>query len=261
MVIGIEKFREYFKDFPDNYVIIGGTACDMIIGAAGLTPRATKDIDIILIIEALTPEFVRHFWTFIAEGNYEKREKSTGERKYYRFLKPVRADFPYQIELFSRKPDVLDLKGEPRLTPIPVDDDLSSLSAILLNDSYYRFTIDHSNIEDHLNRANIEALICLKAKAFLDMQMRKEKGEQIDDRHIRKHKADIFRLILIPTPETVYRLPLAIQEDMQLFLKKIKDNLPDPAIFKEMGAGNIDTLALFNQFVRIFDLQATEPQV
>ena len=42
MVIGIDKFREYFKDFPDSYVIIGGTACDIIIGAAGLTPRATK---------------------------------------------------------------------------------------------------------------------------------------------------------------------------------------------------------------------------
>lgn len=62
-------------DFPDSYVIIGGTACDMIIGAAGLTPRATKDIDIILIIEALTPEFVRHFWEFIKGRNYEKREK------------------------------------------------------------------------------------------------------------------------------------------------------------------------------------------
>ncbi len=34
MVRGIEKFREYFKDFPDNYVIIGGTACDIIISDA-----------------------------------------------------------------------------------------------------------------------------------------------------------------------------------------------------------------------------------
>ena len=178
MVIGIDKFREYFKDFPGSYVIIGGTACDIIIGAAGLRPRATKDIDIILIIEALTPDFVRHFWTFIKDGNYEKREKSAEERKYYRFLNPATADFPYQIELFSRKPDIMDLDGEPHLTPIPVDDDLSSLSAILLNDAYYHFTIDHCIIEDDLNRANTEALICLKAKAFLDMQARKEKGEK-----------------------------------------------------------------------------------
>jgi hypothetical protein len=259
MVIGIDKFREYFKDFPSGYVIIGGTACDIIIGAAGLTPRVTKDIDIILIIEAITTDFVRHFWTFIKEGNYEKRERSTEERKYYRFLKPGNADFPYQIELFSRKPDILDLEGEPHLTPIPVDDDLSSLSAILLNDTYYHFTIDHCIIEDDLNRANTEALICLKAKAFLDMHARKEKGEKVDERHIRKHKADVFRLVLFLTPETVFSLPGSIKTDLQLFVNNVKNNLPDPAIFKEMGAGNIDTIALFNQLVKNFDLKAFNP--
>ena len=37
---------------PDNYVIIGGTACDIIIEDAGLTTRVTKDIDMILVVEA-----------------------------------------------------------------------------------------------------------------------------------------------------------------------------------------------------------------
>ncbi|MBO4964868.1 MAG: DUF169 domain-containing protein [Muribaculaceae bacterium] len=32
MVNGIETFREAFSDFADNYVIIGGTACDIILG-------------------------------------------------------------------------------------------------------------------------------------------------------------------------------------------------------------------------------------
>ena len=256
MVIGIDKFREYFKDFPGSYVIIGGTACDIIIGAAGLTPRATKDIDIILIIEALTPDFVRHFWEFIKDGNYEKREKSTEERKYYRFLKPGNADFPYQIELFSRKPDILDLEGEPHLTPIPVNDDLSSLSAILLNDTYYHFTIDHCIIEDDLNRANTEALICLKAKAFLDMLARKDRGEKVQEKDIRKHKADVFRLVLFLTPETVFSLPTSIKNDLQLFVNNVKNNLPDPAIFKEMGAGNIDAIVLLNQLVKNFNLKA-----
>lgn len=259
MVKGLDKFKEYFKYFPGSYVIIGGTACDIIIGAAGLTPRATKDIDIILIVEALTPAFVRHFWEFIKDGNYEKREKSTEERKYYRFLKPVNTDFPHQIELFSRKPDILDLEGELHLTPIPVDDDLSSLSAILLNDVYYRFTIAHCIIEDDLNRANTEALICLKAKAFLDMQARKDKGEKVDERHIRKHKADVFRLVLFLTPETAFSLPGSIKTDLQLFVNNIKNNLPDPAIFKEMGAGNVDTIALLNQLVKNFDLKAFNP--
>lgn len=254
MVIGLDKFRDYFIEFPGSYIIIGGTACDLIIGAAGIKPRATKDIDIILIIEALTPDFVRQFWKFITDGNYDKREKSTGQRKYYRFLNPATDDFPFQIELFSRKPDILDLAGEPYLTPIPVDEDISSLSAILLNDSYYRFTLDHSIHESDLNRASTEALICLKAKAFLDMKARKDKGEKMDEKHIRKHKADVFRLALLLSPQDIFNLPGEIKTDMQTFTRTIQSDLPDAAIFKEMGAGNIDTVELLDQFVKNFDL-------
>jgi hypothetical protein len=178
MVEGLDKFKEHFSDFSGSYVIIGDTACDLIIETAGLTPRVTKDIDIILIVEALNPKIIRHFWTFIKQADYNKRETSARERKYYRFLKPANTGFPYQIELFSRKPDVLDLRGEPYLTPIPVDDDLSSLSAILLNDEYYHFTINHSILEDGLHRANTEALICMKAKAFLDIRHEKKKKKK-----------------------------------------------------------------------------------
>ncbi len=52
MVKGIEKFREHFREYKDNYVIIGGTACEFHEDAAGQKPRVTKDIDMILIIEA-----------------------------------------------------------------------------------------------------------------------------------------------------------------------------------------------------------------
>ena len=53
MVKGIEKFREHFGAYKDNYVIIGGTACDVHEDAAGQKPRATKDIDMILIVEEI----------------------------------------------------------------------------------------------------------------------------------------------------------------------------------------------------------------
>lgn len=41
---GIDKFREHFANFKDNYVIIGGTACEVYEEAVGLNARATKDI-------------------------------------------------------------------------------------------------------------------------------------------------------------------------------------------------------------------------
>jgi len=31
MVRGLDTFREYFKDYADNYVIIGGTACSELV--------------------------------------------------------------------------------------------------------------------------------------------------------------------------------------------------------------------------------------
>ena len=82
MVRGLDIFKKYFEAYPDNYVIIGGTACDMIIDEAGFVPRATKDIDIILVVEALNSDFVKQFWQFIQDGNYERKEKSEDERKY-----------------------------------------------------------------------------------------------------------------------------------------------------------------------------------
>ncbi len=76
-VRGLDKFREYFEDFQDNYVIIGGTACSIILRHADMKPRATKDIDMILVVERMTPEFGRRFWSFIHDGDYEQREKKT----------------------------------------------------------------------------------------------------------------------------------------------------------------------------------------
>lgn len=254
MVRGLEIFRQHFKDFTDNYVIIGGTACDIIIDNIGLTPRATKDIDIILVIEALSPEFVAHFWEFVKQGDYDVREKSEEDRKYYRFQKPQVEEFPFQIELFSRIPDLLDLDEGAHLTPIPVDTEISSLSAILMDDDYYNFTIQHSQFDNGIHLANTEALIGLKAKAFLDYKTRKENGEKIDEKQLRKHKMDIFRLLLLLTPEDNFTIAESIKSDIANFVEVVKDDLPDKQIFKEMGAGNVDVKELFGLLISCFKL-------
>lgn len=254
MVRGLEIFRQHFKDFTDNYIIIGGTACDIIIDNIGLTPRATKDIDIILVIEALSPEFVVHFWEFVKQGDYEVKEKSEEDRKYYRFQKPQVEEFPFQIELFSRIPDLLDLDEGTHLTPIPVDTEISSLSAILMDDDYYNFTLQHSQLDNGIHLANTEALIGLKAKAFLDYKTRKENGEKIDEKQLRKHKMDIFRLLLLLTPEDNFTIAESIKSDIANFVEVVKDDLPDKQIFKEMGAGNVDVKELFGLLIGAFNL-------
>jgi hypothetical protein len=256
MVRGLSIFNEYFKDFSDNYVIIGGTACDIIIEEFGLVPRVTKDIDIILVAEALSSDFVKQFWKFIQDGKYLKKEKSAEDTKYYRFTKPEKTDFPYQIELFSRKPDIIHFVEPAYLTPIPVDDDVSSLSAILLSDDYYKIMIDHSTLKNGIHISNTEALICLKIKAYLDISERIFKGRNEDSKQLRKHKTDVFRLAVTLTEDDIFDLPENIKDHLQKFADTIANDLPDKAIFKEMGAGNIEVKNVFLQFLKNFNLKA-----
>lgn len=255
MVRGLELFREHFAAFTDQYIIIGGTACDLIIDGAGFTPRATKDFDIILVVEALSSEFVAMFWEFVKNAGYQRSEKSDEKPKYYRFQKPTDERFPFQLELFARMPDVLTLSDEVHLTPIPVDDDLSSLSAILMEDSYYKYTLTNSTVLNHIHLANSEALICLKAKAFLDMTTRERNGEKVDSKHIKKHKADVFRLVALLPADGRFDLPENLKSDLQAFADLVTKELPDPAIFREMGIGNIKPDVLLQQLRQSFGLE------
>ncbi len=61
MVRGIESFKEWFRGYEEQYAIIGGTACDLLMAGEGLDFRATKDIDLVLIVEALDVTFGRRF--------------------------------------------------------------------------------------------------------------------------------------------------------------------------------------------------------
>jgi hypothetical protein len=256
MVRGIAKFKEYFTGYEDNYIIIGGTACDILEETAGQEPRATKDIDIILIVEALTPEFVKQFWEFVKAGEYETRQNGKGKNEYFRFLKPHAEEFPLQVELFSRKPDVLNIPTEAHLTPIPIDEDLSSLSAILMNDDYYQFAMEHSTVDNGVRLANIESLIALKAKAFLDLSKRRTKEEAIDEKNIKKHKNDIFRLATMLNETDNFLLPDDLFLDLAVFSEDIKKSLPDESFFsKTIGIPNIKPMDVFVQLCNAFNIE------
>ena len=108
MVKGLDVFRAWFADYPDQYILIGGTAATLAMEEAGLDFRATKDLDVVLHVEALTPAFGETFWRFIEAGGYEIRQASdTGKPAFYRFQKPTDNSFPVMVELFSRAPDSL----------------------------------------------------------------------------------------------------------------------------------------------------------
>jgi glutathionyl-hydroquinone reductase len=113
VVIGLDVWQAHFKDFPDRYVLVGGVACDLLMDEAGLTFRATKDLDVVLLVEVLDAAFGQAFWRFVEAGGYERTEKADGG-KLYRFAKPATAGYPFMIELFSRAPEGLrPRRGQP----------------------------------------------------------------------------------------------------------------------------------------------------
>lgn len=254
MVIGLDTFSEHFKEFQDSYIIIGGTACDIIMEEAGFEPRATDDIDMILIVEALSPQFVTKFWEFIKLGQYAIQQKDQEERNCYRFKKPGNPEYPKQLELFCKVPDVIDANEGAHLTPIPVDEGLSSMSAILLDETYYKYTIENSEVKEGVHFALPHTLICLKAFAFLNNTERKAAGQQVKSVDIKKHKYDVFRMVMMLTQNDLFNLPETIKADMQKFVDTIKNDLPSPDIFAANGFGNQDMNVIFNRLVKSFQL-------
>jgi hypothetical protein len=259
MVKGIDMFREAFKDFADNYVIIGGTACDIILeDSEEVEPRATDDIDMILVVEKVTPEFGRHFWQFIADGEYQNRQRKRGEGKepvpeLYRFIKP-KSGYPVQIELLSVQPSVL---GEPtgfHLTPIPLGEELSSLSAILIDSVCYDFTIRNSIIDNGLRVASPVALIALKSRAFLNLTKEKETNPNVRSRDIKKHRMDVFLLMSQIAQDERFELPESIRETLQEFAKAVEDSLPNQSLQNSLGVGEAIIRGYIETMRKVFGL-------
>jgi hypothetical protein len=253
MVKGLAVFRTWFADYADQYILIGGTAASLAMEEAGLEFRATKDLDIVLHVEALTPAFGRTFWQFIEAGGYEIRQASdTGRPSFYRFQKPSDTNFPVMVELFSRAPDALQPPAGARLTPIPFDEAVSSLSAILLDDTYYAFILAGRRTVDGLPWVGEDRLIALKAVAWLDLRTRQAQGEQVDAKNIRKHANDVLRLSQLLTPATRIALDAKIALDMRRFLDAAAaDASLDP---QTLGLGRASLADLLNRVAQAYGL-------
>lgn len=253
MVKGLELFRGHFAADADRYVLIGGVAASVLMDEAGLPFRATKDLDIVLIVEVLDAGFGKRLWNFIIEGGYETRQTSEGAPRLYRFMKPTNPEFPYMLELFSRRPDGLQLTGEATLTPIPVDEAVSSLSAILMDDEAYAFLREGKVEIDGLSLAQADRLIPLKAMAWLDLTARVANGETIDGKNVTKHLADVFRLAPLLGGEARVALPPGMAEKFQLFLKRAAKEPLDLRSMKVTGGTQEEILA---QLAKLYLVEA-----
>lgn len=124
-----------------------------------------------------------------------------------------------------------------------------------MNEEYYNFTMEHSHTFETIHLANTESLVCLKAKAYLDLSQRKANGEAIDEKNIRKHRSDIFRLAVTLGEDTLFKLPARMQTDLNLFGKMISKSIPDKAFFKSVGLLNIKPEDVFKRLCSVFHIE------
>ena len=250
-MIKLEKFKEYFKEYEEQYVVIGGTACELLMTNEELDFRGTKDLDIVIIVEALTKEFGIAFWNFVLEAGYQHINKGTGKSQFYRFSEPKGLEYPAMIELFSKKQDWLPLDRIERIVPIHIDDSISSLSAILLNESYYNFLKTGTGVVDGISILKAEHIIPFKAKAWLDLTHRKLKGEHVDSRDIKKHKNDVFRLSILLMPNHSLELPNEIKSDVNEFLLNMENEDVNLKQLNIIGMTKTMVLEMLYRFYKI----------
>jgi len=246
MIKGLEIFKNFFRDYLDQYVLIGGAACDIVFHEADMPFRITKDLDMVLIIEALTSDFGRRFWDFINAGGYENRMKSDGRPQFYRFNKPKNPDFPYMIELFARSDAVFDDNNQD-IRRIHMGEEIASLSAILLNNDYYQLLLTGKAVISDVAVLPITHLILFKAKAWLDLTGRKASGQQIQESDIRKHKNDVARLTVLLTGNETCIVPDNVYADIARFIDAFEKEPPDIRAIGIPGVTSSDIIDLLKR--------------
>lgn len=88
-------------------------------------------------------------------------------------------------------------------------------------------------------------------KAWLDLSQRKEKGELIDSKDIKKHKNDILRLSASFEKDTYLTVLGQVKADAELFVEKVKD---DPVDLKNLDIRNISYEELLDIIVSCYGL-------
>jgi hypothetical protein len=241
MVTGLTILRESFRHLEGSMTLIGGAACDEWFSTNGMNFRATNDLDLVIMMDNVRPDFLDAMRAFIQEGGYQSSERSPGVPILYRFTRPSRDDFPFKLELSSRKPDGFELSFGQKAIPVSVGLSTHSLSAILLDDAYFNLIADHHDVRDGLWVANATSLIPLKAHAWLNLTQAKQTGEVVDSKNIKKHRADIFRLAATLPGAMGPAISPSIIADLRRFLQSFpptSDEWPaiQDAVRSTMGA-------------------------
>ena len=238
------KFREAFEGFHECYTIIGGTACEIILSRDGVRARTTKDYDILIHEQGQTDSFYKALLGFLHLGNYEMSTNSEKEN-YYRFT-TKEPDFPEMLEFLCRRPNFAE-SWTGAIAPISFTDE-DSLSAIMLDEHYYLYAYENSEVIKGVPILNRDGLLVLKARAWYNLFLSKMNGDSVISKDVKKHISDISRIVQLYEEVVKIQMTPSIEVDMALFLNLLKENIneipqsKDYALTREEVLGILETL-------------------
>lgn len=126
--------------------------------------------------------------------------------------------------------------------PIHISDEISSLSAILLDDNYYKLLLDGKRIRNGLSILRPEYIILFKARAYLDLKKKNESGVYVNRDDIKKHKKDILRITAELMLEEVTDIPETVNHDVNEFIDSLANEPFDQNLLKEYGLNNNEVI-------------------
>lgn len=116
-----------------------------------------------------------------------------------------------------------------------------------MNNDYYNVLLAGKAVVWELSVLRPEYLLLFKAKAYLDLNERKEKGENVDSRDIKKHKIDILRIATEFILEKINDLPETVHMDVENFIKKLGEEPFDANLLKDLGLSNEELVSRLRQ--------------
>lgn len=82
MVKGLDTFRNHFAGYEEQYVLIGGAACDIVFESNDASFRATRDLDMVLIVEAPLLNLEKSFGSLLRSADTETRPRMVKSRSF-----------------------------------------------------------------------------------------------------------------------------------------------------------------------------------
>lgn len=80
------------------------------------------------------------------------------------------------------------------IVPVHIDDDTFSLSAILMDEDFYKFMMTGRRTVDRISILTADYIIPFKLYAWLNLTKKKSIGEHVNSKDLKKQKYDVFRL-------------------------------------------------------------------